>query len=178
MLMKKVFGIVLSLILVLSLMSCSTGSHEEATESTTPAISYFISAVCDNTVVSAGDEIEVKIHIEDIPFTACFDIYVAADEQLEYKSSKVAASDAILASNMDTDSGNVIIRGMVASTVDIFDENICTVKYKVSEDAVSGSKLNVNLQVPLYLVGVDESGDDVYEIRDNIVLENLVLEIQ
>ena len=178
MLMKKIFGIVLSLMLVFSLVSCSSGSQGDATESTTEENGYVISLHSDNTAVNAGEEVTVKVHIKDIPFTACFDIYVFADEQLEYVTSETAELDLYLASNIDENAGGVVVRGMVASTESIADEDICTITYKVSEDAASGSKINLNLQIPLYQVGFDKSGDDVYEISESIVLENLILEVQ
>ena len=143
MLMKKIVSLALALLLVFTLASC-TGGNEEITEDNGAADSPVISLVCDNTVVSAGEEIAVKVNISNAPLTACFDIYVISEDTLTYASSPTSSEGLILVANNDEtaeDGGRVIIRGMVASTYDVLDDNICTVKYTVSEDAVSGSKI-------------------------------------
>ena len=105
-------------------------------------------------------------------------MYVQADETVSYVSSESHSLELILASNvMDNDPGTVIVRGMVAATADIYDKEVCTIKYKVSEDVTSGTKISFSLRCPLYQVGFDESGNDVYSLGDNIVLKGLVLEV-
>ena len=181
MLMKKILIIALSLIMVLAFASCTPSSGDTTSgDNSNEADNYVISLMSDKAVVSAGDEVEIKVHINDIPLTACFDMYVYADDALEYVSSEASYEGLILASNIveNIDADSVIVRGMVADTCDVLDADVCTIKYKVSEDASSVSKISVTLQVPLYQVCLDKSGNDAYEIGESIELENLILEVQ
>ena len=70
------------------------------------------------------------------------------------------------------------IRGIVAETYDLPDNDVCTIKYKVSEDAVPGDVINVILQVPAYQLGLDESGNDVYSVNEDVVLNNITFTVE
>ena len=178
--MKKILSIAFGLLLVLSLASCSSGNNEH-TEDEAEKEAPVISLLCDNTLVSAGDEIEIKVNISQAPLTACFDVYVLSEAALTYVSSETQASGLILAANIDEtaeDGGRVVVRGMVASTYDVLDEDVCIVTYKVADEAESGSKINLTLQVPIYQVGFDKSGNDVYDVNSSVILNGIVLEVK
>lgn len=180
MLMKKILSVILALMLAASLAGCSAGNQNGTDDETTAAVDApVISVVCDKATVTAGEEIEVKVHIGNAPLTACFDIYVMADDAVSYISSKNPSSELILASNLEEEGGTsqVVIRGMVASTYDVLDENVCIIKYKVSDAAAAGTKISFSLKCPLYQVGLDESGNDVYSVEGNVSLNGLVLEV-
>lgn len=179
MLMKKIFCITLALVIIFSLASCSSGG--EATTSDTESVAEVapvVSLVSEKTTVSPGEEITLLLNIKDAPLTACFDVYVYADDYLEYVTSETVSSELILAENSEEKNGEeyFVVRGMVASTYDVFDEDICTVTYKVSEAAAAGTKINLTLQAPIYRIGFDESGNDVYNV--DCALQGLVLEVQ
>ena len=72
----------------------------------------------------------------------------------------------------------VAIRGIVAETYDLPENDICTITYKVSEDAVSGDVINLVLQVPTYQLGVDKSGNEVYDVEKQVETKNLVLTVE
>ena len=99
MLMKKILSLILFAAIVLSLAGCTGGKQNETTQDETESESFpIVTLVCDNTKVSAGEEIEVKVHIDNAPRTACFDIYVYADETVSYVTSETVSSELILAS--------------------------------------------------------------------------------
>ncbi|MBR3768033.1 MAG: hypothetical protein IKL10_07335 [Clostridia bacterium] len=183
--MKKILSIALVLIIVLSLTACSGSNSDETTsdefggnENSAPVVSL----ICDNTEVSAGDTVSVYIHIKDALYTACFDIYVYADEKLVFESeeAEVLNANLIMAANiMDEDTDDyVAVRGIVSTTYDLPDNNIYRLDYKVSGDATSGDKLSVMAQVPTYQVGFDKSGNDVYSVEEEIQINNLVLTVK
>lgn len=182
MLMKKILCVILSLVFVFSFVACTDGNNEDANTSETSSDSGVpvISLVNEKTAVEPGEEVQIELHVKNAPLTACFDIYIYADEMLEYITSETVSSELILASNQEEADGikRVVVRGMVAATYDILDDNICTVTYKVSEKAPSGTKLNLTVQSPMYQVGLDESGNDVYSVSDKIEFNGLVLEVQ
>ncbi len=179
MLMKKIFCIALALVMIFSLVSCTSGGEETTADTESGAkAAPVVSLVSEKTTVSPGEEITVSINIKDAPLTACFDVYVYADDYLEYVTSETVSSELILAANSEEKNGEeyFVVRGMVASTYDVIDEEICTVTYKLKEDAVAGTKINLTLQVPIYRIGLDESGNDIYSV--NCELQGLVLEVQ
>ncbi len=181
MLMKKIFSVIFSLILVLSLAACGTDGGNDSTSDdlSTGKGTPVVSLLCDKTAVSAGEEIEVRVHVDNAPRTACFDIYVQADEAAFYISSESFVPEMIIASNVEeSDPQSVIIRGMVAATFDVYDRDVCTISYKISEDVEAGSKISLSLRCPLYQLGLDASGNEVYSVGENIVLNGLVLEVQ
>ncbi len=177
--MKRIVALILSALLVLCFTSCQT---EEKTEETTvdeSTVVPVVSLVCDNTTVKAGETVELRVNVRNSLFTACFDIYVIADELLVYESNRTSAGSMMMAANFEEKDGisRVAIRGIVAETYDLPDNDICTVTYKVSEEAVTGDVINVILQVPSYQLGLDESGNDVYSVNDEIILNNITLTV-
>ena len=179
MLMKKIFCILIALMMLFSFAAC-TDSNEEVTseEATEAATVPVISLVSEKTAVVPGEEITVTLHIADAPLTACFDIFVFADDALEISDVKTCLSELILAANNETkaDEEYVVVRGMVAATYDVTDDDICNITYKVGDDVPSGTKINLTLQVPTYQLGLDESGNDIYDV--DCTLQGLVLEVQ
>ena len=179
MLMKKILSIAIALLMLLCLASCSNGGNEETTaEATDNETVPVISLVSEKTTVTPGEEIIVKLHIKDAPLTACFDIYAFADDALSYVEVTTIPSQLILAANGEiTDEEEfVTVRGMVAATYDVLDDDICEIKYIVKEDVPAGTKINLTLQVPTYKLGLDASGNDIYSVDPE--LQGLVLEVQ
>ena len=154
-------------------------SAEESTTEEAPAVPV-VSLLCDDTSVKAGDTVELKVNVSHSPFTACFDIYVFADKGFIYEKNTVTPCEMILVANNDAKDGveKVAIRGVVAETYDLPDNDICTITYKVSEDAASGDVINVILQVPSYQLGLDESGNDVYSVNEDIILNNITFTVE
>ena len=181
--MKKILSLSIVFVLIFSLSACK-GNGDEQTTSATDALgnSPIVSVLCESTEVSAGDTVEIFVHIAQSKYTACFDIYLYADEQLEYQSAIAKGSDQslILAANlMDDETGEyVAVRGIVASTTDIMDDDIYSIEYKVADDVESGAKLCVNIQVPAYQLGIDERGDEVYSVTEDVQINNLVLTVK
>ncbi len=179
MLMKKIFCIVIALLTVLSFASCSgggeTATSENAGETATAPV---VSLVSEKTTVAPGEEIKVALHVANAPLTACFDILVFADDTLEFAEVKTCPSELILAANSEEKSGEeyVILRGMVAATYDVADDDMCNITYKVKDDVPAGTKISLTLQVPTYQLGVDESGNDIYNV--DCTLQGLVLEVK
>lgn len=178
--MKKLISSVLVLMLIFAFAACnSETAGEESTTEEASAVPV-VSLLCDDTSVKAGDTVELKVNIKYSPFTACFDIYVFADEGFVYEKNTVTPCEMILVANNDNKDGNekVAIRGVVAETYDLPDNDICTITYKVSEDAASGDVINVILQVPSYQLGLDESGNDVYSVNEDIILNNITFTVE
>ncbi len=181
MLMKKILCTVLSLLFMITLVSCGSNTEETTANSTSADDSMpVVSLVSDKTTVSAGEEITVNVHIKNAPLTACFDIYVYADASLSYITSQTEASEMMLAANVDeTDEMKpVVIRGIVAAAYDILDDDICTITYIVNEDVPAGTKITLSVQVPSYQLALDKSGNDVYSVNDSMPIQGLVLEVQ
>ena len=179
MLMKKIFCILIALMMLFSFAACSDSNEEVTSEEATEAVTVpVISLVSEKTAVAPGEEIKVSLHIEDAPLTACFDILVFADAALSVAEVKTCPSEVILAANNESKAGEeyVIVRGMVAATYDVTDDDICNITYKVSDDVPTGTKINLTLQAPTYQLGLDESGNDVYNV--DCTLQGLVLEVQ
>lgn len=178
MLMKKIICVAIALLMLFSFVSCSGGSETTTEGNTDDAVSPVISLVSDKTTVAPGEEIKVTLHVAEAPLTACFDILIFADETLEFSDVATCPSELILAANREEKAGEeyVIVRGMVAATYDVTDDDMCTVTYKVKDDVPSGSKISLTLQVPTYQLGLDESGNDIYNVE--CTLQGLVLEVQ
>lgn len=183
--MKKLICILLSLVLVLSLASCANTGNDETTEPETVAKpdAPVVSLLTESTEVNAGDSVSVVLHIKDGINTACFDIFVFAEGKIEYvgeKKAKGLDSSLILAANYMTeeDPAYVALRGIVASTCNIADNDVYSFEYKVSDDAVSGDKISVVAQIPMYQVGTDETGNEVYAVNEYIEINNLVLTVK
>ncbi len=179
MLMKKIFCVVIALLMLVSFASCSGGGEETTTDvSGETATVPVVSLVSEKTAVAPGEEIKVTLHVADAPLTACFDILVFADAALQIKDVKTCPSELILAANREekADEEYVILRGMVAATYDVADDDMCVITYKVKDDVPAGTKISLTLQVPTYQLGFDESGNDIYNV--DCTLQGLVLEVQ
>ncbi len=182
--MKRFLCVLMIFALVFSFAACKT--EDEAEQTTTQVSSMndspMVSLKCENTEVSAGDMVEIFVHIADSPLTACFDVLVYADNGLEYESSRTIEGDTglILAANfIEEESINyVAVRGIVSSTTDLLSNNVCKIVYKVSDSVVSGDKISVIAQIPAYQLGTDESGDEVYSVTDSLRISNLVLTVK
>ncbi len=182
--MKRLIVIMLCLLLCLSATACSAEKTEGGTGDTTGEASQYPSPVIrliqDSAAVLPGETVDVILHISNAPLTACFDIYVYAPPELAYDSSKTLHSELIVASNsVDYESAEcVVVRGMVATTCDLTDDNISVITFTVPEDVKSGDELLISLQVPLYQLGTDEGGSDVYSVSANVITENLTLIVE
>lgn len=181
--MKKLLSLCLIFVLVFSFAACKDSIDEETTvEQNTDAETPVVSLLADVTEVSAGDTVEVSVHIGNSRYTACFDIFVFADETLGFESSRSSAGDTnlILADNyVEDETGKyVAVRGIVASTTDVMDNSVCKITYKVADTAVSGDKIAVTVQIPSYQLGVDETGNEVYSVTDAIIVNNLVVTVK
>lgn len=178
MLMKKILSIAVALLMILSLASCNPAGEEATTEGVADENAPVVSLLSEKTTVSPGEEIKVTVHISEAPLTACFDIYVFAEDSLEIAGVRTCASELILAANSEekNDEEYVAVTGMVATTYDVLDDDICNITYKVKEDALPGTKINLTVQVPTYQLGTDESGNDFYNVECNS--QGLVLEVQ
>ena len=181
--MKKILSLCLILVLVISLVACKGGSSEETTvEGGTDAGTPCVALISDVTEVSPGETVEVALHIKNSQYTACFDIYVYADEKLAFEKARTIEGDTglILAANhLEDETGEyVAVRGMVASTCDVMDNVISRITYTVSQSAVSGDKIALNMQIPAYQLGVDESGNEVYSVTDSVIVNNLILTVK
>ena len=64
---------------------------------------------------------------------------------------------------------------MVATTCDLIDDNVCVIKYKVSDDVKSGDELILTVKVPSYELGIDKNGNDVYSVASDVITEMLTL---
>ncbi len=177
MLMKKIFSFTIALLMVLSLAACS-GGNEATDETTEKTAAPVVSLVAERTEVLPGEEITVTVNVSEALLTACFDIFVFADDGLEVASVETCPSELILAANSKEEDGEeyVIVRGMSASTYDVADEDMCVITYKVKDDVAAGTKISLTLQVPTYQLGVDESGNDIYNVECS--LQGLVLEVK
>lgn len=176
MLMKKILSITIALLMLFSLVSCSSGGDETTTEADNDKVVPVISLVTQKTAVKPGEEIKVTLHISKAPLTACFDVCVYAESMLQYVEVKTIPSQLILAANKEAKGAEeyVIVRGIVAATYDVLDDDICEITYKVSEDAAKGTKINLTTRTPVYQVGMDESGNDVLSVTcetNGLVLE-------
>lgn len=177
MLMKKIFSFTIALLMVLSLAACS-GGNEATDETTEKTAAPVVSLVAERTEVLPGEEIAVTVNVSEALLTACFDIFVYADDGLEVASVETCPSELILAANNKEEYGEeyVIVRGMSASTYDVADEDMCVITYKVKDDVAAGTNISLTLQVPTYQLGVDESGNDIYNVECS--LQGLVLEVK
>ncbi len=179
--MKKVLSIFLVIFMIFCACSCTAGNNEETTENSSENEAYpVVTLKTETSTVKAGDNVQIVVNICNAKYTACFDIYVLADEPLVYKENEISAHGMIMAANYQDDDaeGRLAIRGIAAETVKLEDADICTVTYTVSEDAVSGDVINLMLQVPSYQIGLDESGNDVLDVEASVVLNNLVLRVE
>lgn len=179
MLMKKIFCVLIALLMILSFAACSGGGEEATSEDLSEAVTVpTVSLVSEKTAVTPGEELKVTLHVADAPLTACFDILVFADDSLEFSEVKTCPSELILAANCEEKAGEeyVILRGMVAATYDVTDDDMCVITYKVKEDVPAGTKISLTLQVPTYQLGLDESGNDIYNV--DCTLQGLVLEVR
>lgn len=180
--MKKIIALFLCVLFCFSAMSCSGGT-EETTASENNQVNTVvprIKLVLDSAAVVAGETVDIAVNISEAPLTACFDVFVYAPQQLTYESSDSLHSELIIASNIvESDNGKyVAVRGMVATTCDLSDDSVCVIQYKVSEDVKSGDELVLTVQVPLYQIGTDENGNDVYSVSESVVTEDLTLIVE
>lgn len=179
MLMKKIFCVIIALLMLVSFASCSGGGEETTSDvSDNTATVPVVSLVSEKTAVAPGEEVKVTLKVAQAPLTACFDILVFADDSLEFSDVKTCPSELILAANKEEKAGEeyVILRGMVAATYDVADDDMCVITYKVKDDVPAGTKISLTLQVPTYQLGFDESGNDIYNV--DCALQGLVLEVQ
>lgn len=178
--MKKIFFAVIAVLLVISFAACS--DKEPVNETTTEETSSVpvVSLKTDNTAVKAGESVEIVVNISQSPLTACFDIYVVSDSLLIYEKNSASAGEMMMAANFKEEDGveRVAIRGISAQTFDLPDNDVCTITYKVSEEAVTGDVINIVLQVPSYQLGLDESGNDVYSVNEELTLNNITLTVE
>ncbi len=179
MLMKKILSITIALLMVLFLVSCSSGGEETTVDATADAdgAAPVVSLVTEKTAVKPGEEIRIMLHVSNAPLTACFDVCVYADNQLDFVDVETMASKLILAANQEKKGAEeyVIVRGIVASTYDVLDDDICEITYIVSQDAPAGTKINLTASVPVYQIGADKSGNDVLSV--SCETKGLVLEV-
>ncbi len=176
--MKKITALILCLLLCFAAASCSDGQKETTAEdNNAAAVAPRIKLVLDSAAVVAGETVEISVNISDAPLSACFDISVYSPRLLSYESSSASHSEFIIASNVveSEDTECVDVQGMVARTCDLLDDNVCVIRYKVSEDVKTGDKLVLTVRVPSYSLGTDESGNDTYSVAADVITENLTL---
>ncbi len=180
--MKKITALILSVLFCFAVASCSGGEEQTTVSDDAGAntVAPKVKLVLDSAAVIAGETVDVAVNISEAPLTACFDIYVFAPEQLIYESSNSLHSELIIASNVveREEKECVAVRGMVATTCDLLDDNICVIQYKVPEDAKSGDEIVFAVQVPLFQIGTDANGSDVYSVSSDVVTENLTLIVE
>ena len=183
--MKKIVSFLLIALLLFSFVACaSNGSDENTTTAAAEENSDMpiVSLRSDKTEVSAGDIISVYVHIKNAKHTACFDIFLYADEKLDYEiaASQIANTELILAANYldGEDEGYVAIRGIVATAFDLLDNDIYRIDYKVSDKVQSGDKLNFNLQVPSFELALDASGNDIFAVNEYLQTNNLTVSVK
>lgn len=174
--MKKIISLLLIMSVLVSFAACKNGNNggnnSEETTVNTEVVTPVVTLNCDKTEVAPGEEISVVVHVANAPKTACFDIYLYADEILEYKSASSKSIEKFqLEANGMTDADGkpyVAIRGIVATCVDILDNDIYTIKYIVSDNAVSGDEIEIKIKCPMFQVAFDENGNDVSNCAQNM----------
>lgn len=182
--MKKLISILVVLSLLFSFAACSSGNTEENTSSSADVDNDIpvISLHSDKSEVSAGDIISIYVHIKNAIHTACFDVYVYADEKLEYElaTAQALSPEFILAANYleDENNGYVAIRGIIATAYDIPDNDIYKIDYKVSDEVKSGDKLTFTVDSPSFELALDASGNDIYSVSEYLQVNNLTVNVK
>ena len=130
----------------------------------------------DKTTVSPGDTVTVTLHAENCKNVACFDVLITASDALTDAAGKEKdPGEFITTVNHLTD--GIQFSAIIATTGSIDALDMMTVTYTVSPDAVPGDRLTVEAEFTQYLVGTDESGDDVADATSLISVEPLTLTV-
>ncbi len=177
--MKKIISVILCFCFVAALCGCNQTAEEETSLNSSDGF-VSVSVVCEKTEVAAGEDVTVALNIKNAMFTACFDIFVYASEELDYVSAETELinNQLMLAANyMEGEVAYVAVRGIVATAFDIDDKNVCTIVYKVPENAKTGDTFEIKVECPVYQLAVDSSGNDVYDVNETVVTNSLTLTV-
>lgn len=120
--------------------------------------SFTLSA--DKTTAAPGETVTLTLHAENCKNVACFDIRFSASEGLTDVSAKEKESGEFITTVSEI-KGGVQYSAIVATTSNIDSLDMLTISYKVAADAAPGDVLTVSAEFSQYLVGTDESGDNV-----------------
>ena len=130
----------------------------------------------DKTTVAPGDTVTVTFHAENCKNVACFDVLFTASEALTDAAGKEKDPGEFI-TTVNYPSGAVQFSAIVATTSTIEAQDLLTLTYTVSPDAVPGDKLTVQGEFTQYLVGTDESGDQVADAGSLVSVEPLTLTV-
>lgn len=178
--MKKIICLFLVGVMIFALASCGNESKEttiasDSAENTTldvNSVTPEVTFTCEKNEVAPGEEISAFIYVKNAPQTACFDMYVYADNRLECDKIKCGYVEnfQLEANRLSDADGNkyVAVRGMVATCRDILDDDICTLTYKIPADAASGDKYEITMKCPVYQIAFDENGNEIANCADKI----------
>lgn len=204
--MKKVLSIALVFVMLFSLLgmvACSGGkSGRDADNPTTevasvpgeteetgtpepntyePGDSYVggeesFTLSADKSVVAPGDTVTVTLHAQNCKNVACFDLLISADAALTEGLGEELESGKFITSVIDTPNG-IQFSAIVATTSNIDSLDMMTITYKVAADAAPGDTLSVNAAFSQYLVGTDESGENVADATGLVSVAPLTLTV-
>ena len=165
---------------VITTAQADTSSYEPVTLE--PGDKYLggeenFSLSADKTAVSPGDTVTVTLHAENCKNVACFDLLINASAALTGAAGEEKDVGDLITTVSNTTDG-ILFSAIVATTISIDSLDMLTITYTVAEDAVPGDKLTVEAEFSQYLIGTDESGDQVADGTALISVEPLTLTVQ
>ena len=151
--LSSVLAAVLAAILLLS--GCSAGKQEDVN-----AAGFHLTV--PQTTYAPGDEVAVTLMLSDYENVACFDVKLTFDGDLLTSShaDECALEDFETLSNLKD--GVVVVKGYTVTTLDFTADPVVTLYFTVNQGA--SGKASLNAKSTLFMIGTDDSGDEVNDI--------------
>lgn len=151
--MKRILSVLLAAAMLLSLLCLSSCSFAKSP----------FSLQCDTASVAPGSEFTVTIHTDAYKSIACFQFDVFTEGKAQALDGDIlsAGEFTVIPSRRDE---KINVAGYVARVEDFTDCDFAEVVCKVNDDAVSGDKIVIRLDVSQFMIGLDEDGNKTQEL--------------
>lgn len=187
--MKKIISLLCCVVFALSLVCLS--ACDSATEETTIPVPTD-EAVSDNGVENADVIITMAADVTEVAPGEEFiitgtvkksELFAAGDLTFSYDKEQLTAEFVEENVQPRYSFSNEIKSGYqysayVASTVNLEDALLFTVYCVADESCKSGDEIEITLSCDEWLIGVDEKGDEVKSIKDNVATNSLLIKVK
>lgn len=131
-----------------------------------------VTLTADKTTVRPGDTVTLTLHLKDCPKVACFNFSIrcmgpasVAGNRFNKFSNKNGDAFTI---NSNAKDKELLLGGMISTTCDFLDDDLCTVTYRVSADAEPGEELIFAALTTQFMTSETEDGRILTDYSEEI----------
>lgn len=136
-----------------------------------------ISLSSEKTEVAPGEEFIVTCTVDNAQLFAACDLLLVFDEK-QVKAEVVSQDVKDLYSFGEAQKSGYMYSAYVLYTLDMKDTAIFTIECVASESCSAGDEIEIILNCEDWLIGTDESGDELENITDSVITNSLSVKVR